>query len=44
MGFSIGFVAIGTYLGTLSGMISKYYKVKRFFREQELKDNESVQG
>lgn len=36
MGFSIGFVALGTYLGTMGGMIAKYYKVKRFFREQEL--------
>ena len=36
MGFSIGFVAFGTYLGTMGGMVSKYYKVKRFFREQAM--------
>ena len=36
MGFSIGFVALGTYFGTMGGMVAKYFRVKRFFREQEM--------
>ena len=40
MGFSIGMIALGTYLGTLSGMIVKYYKVKKFFRETNLNSNQ----
>ena len=34
MGIGIGSIAIGIYLGTLGGMIVKYYRVKKFFAEQ----------
>ena len=33
MGFGIGSVALGLYLGTLGGMIVKYYRVKKFFAD-----------
>ena len=35
MGFGVGSIGLGIYLGTLYGMIVKYYKVKKFFREND---------
>ena len=39
MAFSIGSIAIGTYFGTLCGMIVKYYRVKKYIRENVHSDN-----
>eukprot|EP01083_Nonionella_stella_P037719 102802_1 len=37
LGFGVVSVAIGTYMGTLTGMVIKYYRVKQFFRDSEHK-------
>ncbi len=43
MGIGIGSVAIGIYLGTMYGMVQKYFRVQKFFREHDIETNPNTQ-